>query len=206
MTRTRLAADGLAARAHPRVGICPAVLVRALRRGRQARPGRGISAGGDQTTAGEEGRARRRDATCCATAACATTTSPITTWASSISPPGGRKEALDAFDLARKAKINPRDDEFKLIGAFEQQAKTALATAANNPPAKGGVTPPPPPQRAESLRSTAASSSRNSTSCSTPPAVSSRRRISTAPSNRRITRGRSRTSRGWAQDSGRTPC
>ena len=47
-----------------------------------------------------------------------------------------------------QGEINPRDDEFKLIGAFEQPAKTALASAADNPPSKGGGTPPPPPAAA----------------------------------------------------------
>jgi hypothetical protein len=59
------------------------------------------------------------------------------------------QEALDAFAAARQANIDAKNNEFKLIGTFEGQARTALANAKNNPPANtakptGPVVPAPP--------------------------------------------------------------
>jgi len=49
------------------------------------------------------------------------------------------QEALDAFAAARQANIDAKNNEFKPIGTFEGQARTALANAKNNP---GNTTKP----------------------------------------------------------------
>ena len=45
------------------------------------------------------------------------------------------QEALDAFAAARQANIDAKNNDFKLIGTFEGQARTLLANAKNTPPA-----------------------------------------------------------------------
>jgi hypothetical protein len=55
------------------------------------------------------------------------------------------QEALDAFTAARGSNIDAKNNEFKLIGTFEGQARTLLANAKNNPgyTAKPGPGPGP---------------------------------------------------------------
>ena len=56
------------------------------------------------------------------------------------------QEALDAFAAARQANIDAKNNDFKLIGTFEGQARTALANAKNNPaPSPGPAKPNPGP-------------------------------------------------------------
>ena len=43
------------------------------------------------------------------------------------------QEALNAFAAARQANIDAKNNEFKLIGTFEGQARTSLANATNTP-------------------------------------------------------------------------
>jgi hypothetical protein len=56
------------------------------------------------------------------------------------------QQALEAFASARQANIDARNNEFRLIGTFEGQAKTALANVRNAP---GDVTKPTPPTPAD---------------------------------------------------------
>lgn len=56
------------------------------------------------------------------------------------------QEALDAFTAARQANVDAKNNEFRLIGTFEGQARTALANAKNNPPPQpptGNTNKPP---------------------------------------------------------------
>jgi hypothetical protein len=52
---------------------------------------------------------------------------------------GKAQEALQQFEAARKANLNPQDSEFRLISDYEGEATKALARAA------GPTTPPTPP-------------------------------------------------------------
>jgi hypothetical protein len=57
------------------------------------------------------------------------------------------KEALEQFQLARNAKIDVNNAEFRPIRVFESASRTALKTAANNPkpgPATNPTAAPPP--------------------------------------------------------------
>lgn len=56
---------------------------------------------------------------------------------------GRPREATAQFALARKSKINVRDDEFSQIGIYEGMAKTALLTPPP-PPVKPDPKPDPP--------------------------------------------------------------
>src|SRR4051812_10892273 len=66
---------------------------------------------------------------------------------------GRPQEALEAFDAARKANIDAKNNEFKLIGTFEGQARTALANVKGGPPPpKGPVEPAGPDPAVERVK------------------------------------------------------
>jgi hypothetical protein len=54
------------------------------------------------------------------------------------------KEALEAFAAARASNIDARNNEFRLIGTQEAQARAALANVGSNPGSRGGPGPAVP--------------------------------------------------------------